>query len=222
MIEAILRIAAENYYSCELTRKIPVRVYLVAINGPEGFGIIESLNESERPLQRYAKFMRESRNIVEFEITYRSQNQYWTRAVHHIEGDSIHNTVLESGCMTRLPIIISDGWQTHSILSPSQKNFSQLYSRLKQRFLAIELIHLHRHAGGPSTSSLSQKQEEAFRAAYKAGYYDIPRKSEIKDLTGILGIKRVAIQERLRRTEKKIMGEYAKSLGIVVDSSSSK
>ncbi len=214
MIQVVIRIASENYYSCELTRKIPVRVLLVAINGPEGYGIIESLDGTENPLKQYARFMRRSSNILEFEVTYRSEIQYWTRAVHNIEGNSIHATVLESGCMTRLPIVISDGWQTHTILSPSQTDFANLYNNLRHKFSSVELVHIHRYPRGPSISLLTIKQEEAFKIAYKSGYYDIPRRCEIQELTKKLGIKRVAIQERLRRAERKIMVHFANNLGI--------
>ena len=214
MIQAILRIASENYYSCELTQKIPVRVLLVAINGATGFGIIESLDGTERPLKQYAKFMRKSPNIIEFDVTHRSENQYWTRAVHHIEGNSIHETVLESGSMTRLPIVISDGWQTHTILSPSQSDFSNLYNNLRRRFSLVQLVHLYRYPRSPDSSLLTFKQEQAFRVAYKNGYYEIPRKCEIQELTKRLGIKRVAIQERLRRAENKIMSKFANDLGL--------
>jgi len=214
MIQAILRIASENYYSCELTRKIPVRVLLIAINGPEGYGIIESLDGTEKPLKQYAKFMRKSSDIIEFDVTHKSEDQYWTRAVHHIEGNSIHETVLESGCMTRLPIVISEGWQTHTILSPSQTNFSILYKNLRHRFSSVQLVHLHRYPRGPNSSTLTHKQEQAFSMAYKAGYYDIPRGCEVQDLTKRLRIKRVAVQERLRRAEKKIMAQFANSLGV--------
>ena len=214
MIQAILRIASENYYSCELTRKIPVRVLLIAINGPEGYGIIESLDGTEKPLKQYANFMRKSSDILEFDVTHRSNDQYWTRAVHHIEGNSIHETVLDSGCMTRLPIVISAGWQTHTILAPSQEDFSNLYRNLRNRFSSIQLVHLHRYPRGPNSSLLTHKQEQAFSIAYKAGYYNIPRFCEIKDLSEKLGVKRVAIQERLRRAERKIMDQFANTLGI--------
>jgi len=49
MIEARLEITAEGYYSCDITRTVPVRVDLVSINGPLGFGIIQSLTGKEKP-----------------------------------------------------------------------------------------------------------------------------------------------------------------------------
>ncbi len=217
MIEAVLRIASENYYSCEITRTIPVRISLVAINGPEGFGIIESLDGTEIPLKRYAKTMKRSESILEFEVTHKSETQYWTRAVHSMKDKSILETVLESGCMTKLPIIISNGKQTHTILSPTQMEFRRMFDNLKSRFTSVELERLRRYPSSISNPILSAKQEEAFRIAWMRGYYEIPRKSEIKYLATEIGIKRVAFQERLRRAEKAIVREFALSLGMDIE-----
>jgi predicted DNA binding protein len=214
MIQAILAIASESYYSCEITRRIPVRISLVAINGPEGYGIIDSLDGTEAPLKKYAQSMKRSKNILEFEITYKSATQYWTRAKHHMDGPTIHQTVLESGCMTRLPIIISDGKQTHTILSPSQEAFSKLYDTLRQRFTLVELERIRKSPTGLFTPMLSKKQEEAFKVAFQRGYYEIPRRCDIQEIASEIAIKRVAFQERLRRAERAIMKEYALSSGI--------
>jgi predicted DNA binding protein len=215
MIQAILKIASENYYSCEITSKIPVRINLVAINGPEGFGIIDSLDGAESPLKKYAQYMKRSKSILEFEITYKSSSQYWTRARHHMEGPTIHQTVLESGCMTMLPIVISEGKQTHTILSPSQEAFSSLYETLRKRFTFVELDRVRRSPTGLFAPVLTKKQEKAFRIAFQRGYYEIPRRCDIEELTCEVTIKRVAFQERLRRAERAIMNEFARSSGIM-------
>ena len=208
MIEAILRIASENYYSCELTHSIPVRVSLVTINGPEGFGIIDSLDSTDKPLKKYVKFMKQSSSISEFEVTHKSDLQYWTRAVHNIKGKSIHDTVLESGCMTRLPILISNGSQFHTILAPSQKEFSHMFSKLKERFTTVKIERIRKHPSGTTSPILTRKQSEAIALAFTRGYYEIPRQCEVQDIAEILSIKRVAMQERLRRAERAIIREY--------------
>ena len=216
MIEAVLQIASENYYSCEITRTIPVRVSLVAINGPDGFGIIESLDGTETPLKKYTKSMKRSKSIIEFEVTHKSETQYWTRAKHFMKDKSILETVLESGCMTKLPIVIANGKQTHTILSPTQMEFSRMFDNLRHRFTSVELERLRRYPSSISNPLLTKKQEEAFKIAWRRGYYDMPRKSEIKNLASEIGIKRVAFQERLRRAERAIAKELAISLGLEV------
>ena len=208
MIEAVLKISSERYYSCELTRTIPVRVSLVTINGPEGFGIIESLDGTERPLRKYVKNMKQSSSIDEFEVTHKSDQLYWTRAVHKIEGVSIHDTVLENRCMTRLPIIITGGNQFHTIYAPSQRKFSQMFNSLKDRFTTVKIERVRRYPSGMTSPILTRKQSEAIAIAFSHGYYEIPRKTEVQEIAKDLGIKRVAMQERLRRAERAIIKEY--------------
>lgn len=208
MIEAIIKISSENYYSCELTRSIPVRVSLITINGPEGFGIIESLDGTEKPIKKYVRFMKKSSSISQFEITHKSDQQYWTRAVHNINGESIHDTVLENGCMTRLPIIITGGCQFHTILAPSQQAFSLMFRNLKERFTTVNLERIRRYPSGMTSPILTRKQSDAVSIAFSKGYFEIPRKCEVQNIAKELGIKRVAMQERLRRAERAIITEF--------------
>ncbi|MBN2230964.1 MAG: helix-turn-helix domain-containing protein [Candidatus Thorarchaeota archaeon] len=207
MIEAVLSIASENYYSCELTRSIPVRVNLVSINGKEGFGIIESLDGTEKPLKKYVQFMKKSSSVVQIEVTHKENNQYWTRVVHELIGYSIHETILENGCMNRLPIVITQGFQIHQILAPSQEKFKMMISSLKNRFTSVKIERVQSHPNKLSSFNLTTKQREAIVLAIDRGYYDIPRGCGMSNIASELGVKRVATQERIRRAEKRIMSE---------------
>ena len=208
MIQATVQISSEGYYSCDLTRSIAVRVTIVTINGPVGFGIIESLDGTEKALKQYIRKMNKSENVVSIETTFKSQETYWTRAVHEVGGQSIYETVLKSGCMTRLPIIIEGGVQNHLILAPSRSSFSDLLKTLRSKFEIVKIRRLRSMATTTSQIKLTHKQLEALRLAAKSGYYEMPRKTYIENLAKELGIKRVAMQERLRRAEKAIITEF--------------
>lgn len=209
MIEAKIEITAEGYYSCDLTRKIPVRVDLVSINGPLGFGIIHSLTGDEKPLIRYVKALGKSTSTVEVKVTHKSQEQYWTEVIHDLKRKSIHETILDSGCMSRLPIVIEGGTQVHHLLAPSQDSFKAAYDTLKDYFKKVKLLRIRRSPRGILSPGLTVKQLDAMREAISRGYYEIPRKLEIAHLAKKLGIKRVAAQERLRRAERTIMNQFA-------------
>jgi predicted DNA binding protein len=152
--------------------------------------------------------MKQSPSIVSFEITHKSDQQYWTRAVHKIKGKSIHDTVLNNGCMTRLPIVITNGSQFHTILAPSQNEFSMMYNSLKDRFTTVKIERVRRYPSGMTTSILTRKQSDAIILALSRGYYEIPRETDIQTIAKDLGIKRVAMQERIRRAERAIITEY--------------
>jgi len=209
MIEAKIEITAEGYYSCDLTRKIPVRVDLISINGPVGFGIIQSLTGEEKPLIRYVKALDKSSSTVEVKVTHKSVEQYWTEVIHRLKQKSIHQTILDSGCMSRLPIIIEGGKQVHQLLAPDQEAFKIAYDTLKANFTKVKLLRIRRSPRGIQTPGLTAKQMDAIKEAILSGYYEIPRQVEVTHLAEKLDIKRVAAQERLRRAERTIMNQFA-------------
>ena len=208
MIEARIDIRAENYYSCEITRSLPIRISLVAINGPVGFGIIEALDGNEETLKEYVKKMTASSNITSFKITHQESTLYWTRAEHEMKHKSIHETILEAGAMTRLPIVIEDGVQRHLVLAPSQDTFRTTIDVLKDRFEEVRIRKVTHMPGSTVSTGLTDKQGMAFKLAHEAGYYEIPRRITLETLSRRLGIKRVALQERLRRVERKVFGDF--------------
>ena len=209
VLECLLQIAAENYYSCELTDKIPVRVSIMTINGDTGFGVIEPVKGVESHLEEYVDKLKDDQDISEVEVTYKSPKAYWTRVVHHLEGPSIYETILSSGCMSQLPIIIQDGVQKHTVLAPSRDTVKEMLSLLRKRFSEVQLLRLRTTPYTKSGVPLTDKQMDAFRLAHESGYYEIPRRVKIAELAKKLDISRVAMQERLRRAERNIMNAYA-------------
>jgi len=58
---------------------------------------------------------------------------------------------------------------------------------------------------------LTEKQYDTIVAAYEAGYYDIPREVNLKQLADSIGVSHQALSERLRRGHEELM---ANSLGM--------
>ncbi len=211
MIQTQIQISSDDYYSCELTKKIPVKVSIVAIRLPEGFGILEALNGGEETIKAYIDECEASDSIQECEIMFSSPTVYWTRTVHKLDYPSIYETVLESGNMSLLPIIISNGIQFHTVISPSRDTLKELLRTLKYRFTRVRIVSLSSTPFSPS-EVLTMKQLEAFKLAFFNGYYEIPRRSNLAELAKHLGIKRVAMQERLRRAELRILTDYTQKI----------
>jgi len=212
LIQTNLQISSKDYYLCELTKKIPVKVTIVTIRLPEGYGLLEALEGGEEIIQLYVDNVRTSDSVLEFEVTYSSPNVYWTRSVHNLDFPSIYETILESGSMSLLPIIIKKGIQYHTVYSPSRNALKKLLEMLKSRFTTVNIVSLRSTPLKSEEKLLTPKQQEAFRLAYNKGYYEIPRRLRIniETLARQLGIKRVAMQERLRRAEFRILTDYVK------------
>jgi predicted DNA binding protein len=110
--------------------------------------------------------------------------------------------------MTRLPVIIQRGVQEHTILAPSREAFRNLLNSLKARFSRVKIRQIRSFASGLPKHNLTVKQMEATSMACSSGYYDIPRKITVTEMSERLGIRRVAMQERLRRAERTIMSDF--------------
>ena len=208
-MQCTLRIEAENYYSCDLTREIPVRVTIVAINGDTGFAIIQPLDGSEEDaVVQYIERLAKYDTIREVEITHRSMEGYWTRAVHHLDMASIYETVLESKCMISFPIVVERGAQDLVVLCPSREALSKLLKTLRFRFRSVQIRRLRSAPVAPSDVLLTPKQRDTLLRAYRAGYYEMPRRTTVTKLCDGLDVRRTAIQERLRRAEQRVIGAY--------------
>ena len=208
MITTKLLISEPNYYSCELTKIFPIRVNIITINGDIGFGINQTQDKREETLKEYIKEFKKSPNIIDLKITYQTPFCYWTRVVHKLEEPSIYETILENNCMSLLPIVIENGTQSHTVLSPSKKDLRNLLDKLKQRFSIVQLKELSTTPLNAPTNILSSKQTEALRNAYLSGYYEIPRRKSVTEIAIQTGIARVTFQERLRRAENRIIKKY--------------
>ena len=208
VVQSVIEVSSEHYYSCELTQRIPIRVSIVAINGDTGLGILEPLEGGEASLQRYVRELSESSSTLSVDITHRSPDAYWTHVVHRTDGPSIYDTVLQSGCMTFLPIIVERGVQKHTILAPTREVLSDLLHLLRERFTSVHVRRMRASPVGFSPDILTSKQKEAFILAFESGYYTTPRKCSVEELASAIGIKRVAMQERLRRAEYRILSRY--------------
>ncbi|MHA2424791.1 MAG: helix-turn-helix domain-containing protein [Candidatus Thorarchaeota archaeon] len=211
VIQSVLEISSEHYYSCELTQRIPVRVSIVAINGDTGLAILEPLEDGESSLLQYVKELSESPNTKSVEVTHQAPDAYWTHVVHQTDGPSIYDTVLQSGCMTFLPIVVERGVQKHTILAPTREVLSELLYLLRERFTSVRVLRMRASPVGLSSEILTPKQKEAFSLAFDSGYYSIPRSTTLEKLATKIGIKRVAMQERLRRAEYRILLHYVES-----------
>ena len=208
MITTKLLISEPDYYSCELTKKFPIKVTLIAINGNTGFGINESLDSSEDTLKEYIVELQKNPSVISIDITHKSSFLCWTRLVHQLEKPSIYETILQNNSMSLLPIIIENGIQSHTVLSPDKNDLKTLLSKLKKSFSIVSIKELSTTPLNSNLNILTSKQASALKVAYNSGYYNIPRIKTALELSDQIGISRVTFQERLRRAEKRIVTHY--------------
>lgn len=207
MIFSRLKIRPNHYVSSELTLKYPVRVQVVTIQGNESFGVVESLNGDghESEIKSYLQELSQHRKV---EVTYASPQTYWTKAVVEPGHKSIIKTILSVGSMSLMPIVHEQGAQTHDVLSPSPTVFQSLMDNLRAQYRDVDLVQLQPSPPLHPQPLLTQRQEQILKVAYKAGLYDIPKRTTLDSLSKQLGTSKATIHEHLRKAEVKLVSDY--------------
>jgi hypothetical protein len=112
---------------------------------------------------------------------------------------------IESGYLFP-PIGIGDGKIKISFLGSEEqvKNFMEKIDELGIRYRVVLLADANFSPISP-LNRLTEKQREVLMAAYKFGYYEIPRKITSEELAKKLGIVDSTLVEHLRKAEQRLM-----------------
>ncbi|MFC5969921.1 helix-turn-helix domain-containing protein [Halomarina salina] len=96
-------------------------------------------------------------------------------------------------------------WQLR-VLYPSQSALQRAKSSCEQHDVSPEVESI-RQLGGESSDEhgLTEVQHRSLRVACEAGYFDIPRDTDLCAIADQLGVSHQALSERLRRGTKKIV-----------------
>ncbi|MFC4987858.1 helix-turn-helix domain-containing protein [Saliphagus infecundisoli] len=110
-------------------------------------------------------------------------------------------TILDAACS-------ASNW-TFRLLFPDRSLLSETVPTLESQGLRVDITRLMEAERKIDlmTTTLTEAQEEAIRAAYELGYYDVPRRISLEDLATELEISHQALSERLRRANKVLASE---------------
>ena len=91
----------------------------------------------------------------------------------------------------------------------AQKNLLKFVELVKSHIGEIKNISIKQAAYQKQDilSILTKKQRKALAAAYKHGYYDIPRKISSERLSEKVSISKPTLMEHLRKAERRILVE---------------
>ena len=104
------------------------------------------------------------------------------------------------------PLGIADGKVRFSFLGGEQqvKDFMEKISAIGIHYRVILLADANFSPISP-LSQLTAKQREVLLAAYKYGYYDIPRKITSEELAKKIGLVNSTVVEHLRKAEQRLI-----------------
>jgi HTH DNA binding domain len=109
------------------------------------------------------------------------------------------------------PIEFKDGRLKLTFLG-NLNDIKKLLSKADQVGQAFKILSLTDASFSPDSilQSLTEKQRRILSAAYEAGYYDLPRKTDSEELARKLNIGKSTLGEHLRKAENRLMKDIMK------------
>lgn len=157
----------------------------------------------------------ESDNLTPFDVMGRTETSALVRTRNPPTG--VIPTIMAAGCTILWPAVYRDGWEHYSIVAPSEARLRVLVRRLERLGTTIvqAAADVPAEAVGATVpvadlaAGLTKRQLEAVLLAVRTGYYDLPRRSEARQLAAQVGLGRSTFEEHLRKGEQQVMRRFA-------------
>jgi hypothetical protein len=170
---------------------------------------IQKISGNENSIREYHQYLKKHKSTVKIEIY---KNLIFTLAKHkdiNLPYEAIYSPELlyptpahldkegfeiwEISCWNRKPL-----GKLIDIMSKSKTTIHfELLSFSKKTLHEIYLLKL--------LPNLSKSQKNAIELAYKKGYYSYPKKTDLNELSKIMGVGKSTFQEHLKKAEGKII-----------------
>lgn len=123
--------------------------------------------------------------------------------------ESFHTSVLSKTVFPLKPQLAENGFEWWTLASTSKKALQDIVKKVRAGGATIELLSLRKEnpnffAAG-ALADMTRLQREALLTAFRHGYYEYPRKTNLKKLSAQLKIPRTTLTEHLRKAEGKLM-----------------
>lgn len=133
----------------------------------------------------------------------------------HHEPATIEDYLARHDCLLVPPLVYADGAKNCRVIALDSARLADLYRDLAADH-DVTVVEKHELTTPPRNSpmdtldaslpSLTARQRDVLRAAYDAGYYQIPRDVTLSELATTFDLDRRTVEEHLRRAENKLLG----------------
>jgi len=134
---------------------------------------------------------------------------------HCMNQDTIVRHIGELDILNVFPNIIENGWAYHRLIVFRHKDLEELLRRLENWGWVYKILRKVPFDGFIASSltlsadflfsSLTEKQIDAMLTAYRHGYYNLPRGSDVQTIAAKKKVPRTTFQEHLKKGENKLV-----------------
>lgn len=124
--------------------------------------------------------------------------------------DQYHSTIIGSRVFLVKPIEVAHGFEFWTVGAHTKQQLVDLVNRLNATKLSsAEILSVKQEKPVFQTASLAGeltgKQLRTFEMAFREGYYNYPRRTDLNKLAAKAGVSKTALRVSLRRAEKTLL-----------------
>ena len=151
-------------------------------------------------------FLKSLPQIKKYAILSRSADR--AEVITWAQQSSIIDNIIKKNCVFIGPTIVKDGVENWHIMAPTREELQDAVAGLEQ---CADIAYIRNSEGAGPDAGLTERQMNTLKAAVEMGYFDTPRRASIKDVAGKLNVSPSTAVEHLRKAEKKVLENYARS-----------
>lgn len=183
--------------------KIEVMYYL--ISGREALSRCRFTGPLD--LEEIVTFLQDSPDVRHVEVVSKPATPTQVQIQWETPRSSVAKIANELHILPNFPLEIQDGVLTLVVVAPAER-IRQLYRNLLRiGYLRTRILSMRHKRGIGPESLLTERQNEMFRSAMRAGYWDVPRRITMAQLAKDMGISKSAVAEMLATIEMKVLHE---------------
>ncbi len=203
MLEAVLSISAPDWMR-SISKRHSAKVKILACM-PLAQGGARDLVELSAPAERMEGAIKELKDHPHFEeVEIARSGRERALATIAAEKCSLCNAIALSECF--LMSASSEGGNIiWSILASGKEPVNKLISRLKENDFKVEIKKIKEIK---KREDITRRQEEIIRIALEKGYFDNPKRIDIRELGKLMGVSISTLSEILRSGQRKILLQY--------------
>ena len=194
---------AENIWVTEVALSFPEATLRLLTGVPKGDRALELGDVRADNPEQVIDAIRGHPDISKYDQLYVDEH----RAIGQYEADekSLYEFFWESSLPPEFPIIVENGKMEFN-LTARQEQFEAFGSALDETDRDYELLSLV-HTD-EQDSLLTDRQREYVTAAYRRGYFEVPRECTLAELADALGVDKSSASETIRRGAMRIIGQF--------------
>jgi predicted DNA binding protein len=154
-------------------------------------------DETDR--EEFESVLHDDPSLEQFELIADLDDEWLYRMEWITEIEALIQILVEEQGTILAAVGTHEGWNLR-ILFADRDSLSRTFDYCETHGLTLDVISIYQlEDGREGRLGLTEEQQETLIYAFEAGYFDIPRETNSKELAADLDISHQAVSERLRR-----------------------